>query len=229
IVGVRAAEMIGVVNDGEYKVSGRDEQAAFTRFTEPIKQNRSTLVSNGSNDIAMVKMRKEANAQGVDTVKVWNCGLSCYTPQFLEAGGADVEGTYVWIQFLPFEEADTNAELKAYIDAIGGVEKATSWGAAAWAGGVEFKQVIDKIVEEDGPNAITRARFLEELAALDNFDANGWFGKKTKQRSLSECFVMLQVQNGEFVRVFPEERGTFHCAPENLQEISVDPTTEFRD
>lgn len=226
IVGVRAAESIGVVNDGEFKVSGRDEQAAFARFIEPIKQHQSNFVHNGSNDVAMVKMRKEAKAQNVN-VEIWSCTLSCYTPAFLEAGGADVEGTYMWMQFLPFEEADTNEELAAYLDAVGGIEKATSWGAAAWAGAVELKEVIDRIVEKDGPNAITRARFLEELAALDDFDANGWFGKKA-QRKLSDCFVLLQVQNGEFVRVFPEERGTFHCDPENLVEITVDPTTEFR-
>jgi hypothetical protein len=227
ILGVRAGESIGVKNDGEFKVSGRDEQAAFARFTQPVKEKASTLVYNGSNDVAMVKMRKEAKAQGVDTVKVWACQLSCYTPSFLQAGGADVEGTYAWMQFLPYEEADTNAELEAYLDAVGGVGKATSWGAAAWAGAVEFKQVIDGIVEKDGPNAITRERFLKDLAALDDFDANGWFGKKG-QRELSDCFVLLQVQSGKFVRVFPKERGTFDCNPQNLQEVAVDPTTAFK-
>jgi hypothetical protein len=36
------------------------------------------------------------------------------------------------------------------------------------------------------------------------------------------------VQNGKFVRVFPQERGTFNCDPKNLQEVAIDPTTAFR-
>jgi hypothetical protein len=227
IVGVRAGESIGVKNDGEFKVSGRDEQAAFARFIQPVKEHGSNMVHNGSNDVAMVKMMKESKAQGVNTVKVWSCQLACYTPAFLQAGGSDVEGAYTWLQFLPYEEADTNPELKNYLDAVGGINKATSWGASAWAGAVEFKQVIDGIVAKDGPNAITRERFLTDLKTINDFDANGWFGKKA-QRELSNCFVLLQVQGGKFVRVFPKERGTFNCDPKNLQEVAIDPTTAFK-
>jgi hypothetical protein len=219
---VRAQEAIGVGNDGELTVSDRDEQATFARFAQPIKEKAATYVFNGANAAAMIKMRKEAVAQGVSTVSVWACQLSCYTRQFLDDGGDDVEGTYLWLQFLPFEEADTNPELRAYLDAVGGIDDATPWGAAAWAAAVEFQQVVDGIVEADGPNALTRARFLTELAAIDRFDANGWFGAKG-QRQLSDCFVLLQVKNGAFARVFPEQRGTFDCDQQNLQAVSVDP------
>ena len=43
----------------------------------------------------------------------------CYTQNFPKTGGSDVEGTYVWMQFLPFEEADTNPALQAYVDSVG--------------------------------------------------------------------------------------------------------------
>jgi hypothetical protein len=222
IAAVRAQTAIGAVNDGEFTVSGRDEQALFARFTQPINENASTFVYNGADAATMIKMRKQATAQGVHTVKIWACQLSCYTQQFLEAGGDDVEGTYLWLQFLPFEEADTNRELQAYLDAVGGIDNATPWGAAAWAAAVEFQQVVEGIVAKSGPNAVTRARFLTDLAAVERFDANGWFGAKG-QRQLSDCFVLLQVKNGAFARVFPVQRGTFNCDQQNLQAVSVDP------
>ena len=59
---------------------------------------------------AMVLMRKEAALQGLTGVKVWDCGVRCYDKQFINAGGADVEGQYVDTLFLPFySKADQKA------------------------------------------------------------------------------------------------------------------------
>ena len=127
----------------------------------------------------------------------------------LEQGGDTVEGTYVWMQFLPFEEADTNAAAQAYVDSVG-ADNAVSCGAQAWQAAIAFQQVVNQIVADEGPNAITRANILEGLAALDDFAADGWAGAKCL-RGVSDCYVMLQLQDGAFVRACPEERGTFDC------------------
>lgn len=232
IMGVRAAELAGVVgNDGEFRVSGRDEQASFSRYIQTIKENGSTLGYNGSNDVAMVKFRKEAKAQGVDTVSIWACSLACYTPTFLQQGGADVEGTYLWTPFVPLEEADAVPELQAYLDAVGGLDKASSWGVGAWAAATAFKYAVDDIVATDGLNGITRAKILERLERMKTsgeFNANGIYGDRLNIGGAFSCFVVMQVQNGEFVRIHPEERGTLDCSPDNTFEVSLDPTTEFR-
>ncbi len=179
---------------------------------QTVKQKGSTFVYNGSNDVAMVKMRKEAAAQGVDTVKVWACSLACYTPNFIQSGGKDVEGTYVTLQFLPFEDAGSNDTLDAYLAAVGGPTKGTSWGASAWAAADEFKAVADKIVDEGGPNAITRAKFLDTIKDFNGYDDNGFIGTRD-QRQYSDCMVVLQVQNGKFVRVQPTEAGQVRLQP----------------
>ncbi|HEX7096575.1 MAG TPA: ABC transporter substrate-binding protein [Acidimicrobiales bacterium] len=232
IMGVRAAEQAGVVvNDAEFRVSGRDEQASFSRYIQAIKENNSTLGYNGSNDVAMVKFRKEAKAQGVDSVTIWACSLACYTPQFLQQGGADVEGTYLWTPFVPLEEADTVPELQAYLDAVGGIDKASSWGVGAWAAATALKQIIDDIVATDGPNGITRAKILaglEEMQNTGNFNANGIYGERLNIGGAFSCFVVMQVQNGEFVRIHPKERGKLDCSPDNTFEVNIDPTTAFR-
>lgn len=221
---VKSAEDAGVKWDAVVKVSGRDAQAAFTPKIQQLKAAGSNFVYNGSNDKAMINMRKEAKAQGLDSVKIWACSLACYTKLMLSAGGSDVEGTYTWMQFLPFEEKDQNKELAAYVDGVG-ADKADSFGAQAWQAGTLFKTVIDKIVEQDGPNGITRAKILETLAGIKDFDANGWAGKKDL-RGYSPCFLIMQVQNGKFVRVYPKEKGTFDCDPGNVVTVNIDPAAE---
>ena len=204
---INAAKAAGVKWDATLKVSGNDEQAAYTPRVQQVKADKSNFVYNGSNDRAMVAMRKESAAQGVDSVKVWACSLACYTRSFAATGGSDVEGTYVWMQFLPFEEADANPALQAYVDSVG-ADKVDSFGAQAWQAALLFEHVIDQIVETDGVNGITRAKMLEVLANTHDFTADGWMGDQGKDlRGFSNCQVILQVQGGKFVRVFPQGEG----------------------
>jgi ABC-type branched-subunit amino acid transport system substrate-binding protein len=222
---IAAQEKGGVKFDaGVTKVSGRDEQSAFTPRVQALKSVSGNFVYNGSNDVAMIKMRKEAKAQGLDSVKVWACSLACYTKNMTASGGADVEGTYVWMQFLPFEEADSNTELKAYIDSVG-ADKVDSFGAQAWQAAAAFRQVVNGIVAKSGPNAITRSAILTDLAALKDFDANGWTGKKSL-RGVSNCFLVMQVQSGKFVRSYPAEKGKMDCQDTNITTVTLDPAAE---
>jgi hypothetical protein len=221
---IKAQAGAGVTFDGTPKVSGRDEQAAFTPRVQLVKAAGSNYVFNGAGDRAMVSMRKESNAQGVDSVKVWACSLGCYKPGFVTAGGADVEGTYVWMQFLPFEEASANQELQAYVDAVG-PSKVDSFGAQAWQAGLAFEQVVDRIVEDHGPNAVTRAAILDGLRHIGSFDAGGWMGA-TDLKGVSPCYVLLQVRDGAFARVHPTKPGTFDCDPDNVVTVTLDPAKE---
>jgi len=224
---IKAQAEQGVKWDATLKVSGRDEQAAYTPRVQVLKANKSTFVYNGSNDRAMVNMMKEAKAQGVDTVKVWACSLACYTPNFLNTGGAAVEGTYVWMPFLPFEEADSNPALGTYVDNITRFAEVDSFGAQAWQAGMLFKEVIDGIVESDGVNGITRARILEALRAKTDFTADGWMGDEGKDlRGVSSCFLIMRVEGGKFVRKFPAEKGKLECDRSNLMTVRLDPAKE---
>ena len=82
-----------------------------------------------------------------------------------------------------------------------------------------------EIVEKDGPNAITRAAVLDGLKNLKDFDANGWAGKKTL-RGASDCWLLMQIKDAKFERVYPTERGTLSCDPENVITVNIDPEAE---
>jgi ABC-type branched-subunit amino acid transport system substrate-binding protein len=220
---IAAQEQLGVTWDALVRVSGRDEQTTYIPKVLAAKNNNSNYFYNGSGDVSMVLARREAAAQGVN-VDVWACALGCYSQKLLDTGGDSVEGTYVWMQFLPFEERDTNPELAAYLDGVG-KDRATSFGAQAWQAAVLFQTAVDDIVNQHGANGITRANLLTALDGIDDFTANGWMGAKDLKGN-SDCFVLLQVQDGQFVRVFPEERGTLDCDPANIATVNIDPAAE---
>ena len=67
-------------------MSGRDEQAAYTPKVQLVKSTGANMVYDGSNDVAMINMRREANAQGLTGVDAWVCTVACYTEAFKKAG-----------------------------------------------------------------------------------------------------------------------------------------------
>lgn len=219
---IAAQAKAGVNFTDAYKVSGRAPQADFNTFVQAVKSSNGTYVYNGSNDVAMTKMRKEAAAQGLSSVKVWACSLACYTEAFKNEG-ASVTGTYVWLQFIPFEEASSNKAAQQYVDAVGG--KPDSFGAQAWQAAMAFAQSVDEIVSANGPNAITRAAVLEKMKTL-KFDAGGWIGERTGPKVFSPCFVVMQANNGKFERVYPTKVGTLDCEASNIETVKLDPVQE---
>jgi len=218
-----AGEQAGIQWDATPKVSGADSQPAYTPRVQLARSKASTFVFDASNDAAMLRMRKEAAAQGLDSVKVWACLITCYTKAYLNEGGNVVEGTYVWMNYLPFEEAGYNAEAQAYVDAVG-ASKVDPFGAAGWQAAVAFEDAVNAVVAEDGPNGLTRATLLAALQGMTHFSAHGWMGTRSLQGagSMSPCFLVMQVQNGRFVRVYPTQPGTMDCDPSNLTAVTVD-------
>ena len=221
---IAAYQQVGLVWDATPKVSGFDSQTAYTPRVQLAKSKGSTLVYNGSNDVAMVRMRKEADAQGLTSVKIWGCSVNCYTKAFLAEGGADVEGTYISLNFLPFEEASYNTEDDNYVNAVG-LSNAVSWGAEAWQAAVAFQTAADAVVARSGPNGLTRESLLQSLKGLTSFTANGWTGTPPPEppNTINPCFMIMQVRGGRFVRLYPAKPGTMDCSPSNLLTVTIDP------
>jgi ABC-type branched-subunit amino acid transport system substrate-binding protein len=220
---IAAQAEAGVEWAEEVKVSGRDEQAAYTPRIQAAAAAGVNYVYNGSNDAAMISIRREAAVQNFSPT-VWMCSISCYTERFKAA--TDMDGTRFVMPFLPFEDKGANQELDNYLDSVATPD---SFGAMAWQAAVLFQQAVNDVVESKGPNGITRANLLEALSGITSFDANGWIGAMNPKGGVggtSDCTIWMEMQGGEFVRVKPTEKGTFDCDPGNVLEVELDPATE---
>jgi Periplasmic binding protein len=226
----KGEEKAGVEADEEpRKISALATQSDYTPFAQTLKQHNSTYAESISDYKSSVQMRKEAKVQGVTSVKVWGCALQCYDAKFLEEGGADVEGHYSALFFIPFEEAKQNKSVNAFLKAVGGRDEADGFAAQAWTAGLFFRDAVNKVVEKHGNNGLTRARFLEEARNIHDFRAavggDGMLGPTdVGGKKLNGCFVLTQVKNGKYVRVFPKEKGTFSCDRRNVTTIQLDQT-----
>jgi hypothetical protein len=217
-----AFQQAGMVWDAVPTVGLADTQPLFTPRVQIARAKGSTYVFDGAIDTSLIFMRKEATAQGDTTVKVWACTINCYAKSFLQSGGTDVEGTYVSLPFLPFEEASSNPDEAAFVNGVG-LAKADLAGAWAWLAADAFADSVNTVVARDGPNGLTRASLVTALKGL-TFTGHGWAGPHalSGQSLGSPCFVVVQVQNGKFVRVYPAAPGTMDCNPSNLATVTVD-------
>jgi hypothetical protein len=220
----------GVKQDEDFfKISGLATQSEYTPVAQAIKQHNSTYAQSISDYKSSVQMRKESKVQGVSSIKVWDCSLTCYDAKFLSEGGADVEGQYAGLFFVPFEEAKQNKSVDAFLKSIGGKSKADGFAAQSWTAGLFFRDVVNNVVKADGNNGLTRARFLEEARKIHDFtaavDGQGMLGPTdVGGKKLNGCFVLTQVKGGKYVRVFPKAKGTLNCDSKNVTTVKLDQT-----
>jgi hypothetical protein len=209
--------------------SGLATQSEYTPVAQAIKQHNSTYAESISDYKSSVQLRKEAKVQGVSSIKVWGCALQCYDAKFVGEGGADVEGQYASLFFIPFEEAKQNKSVAAFLKNVGGRAKADGFAAQSWTAGLFFRDVVNNVVKAHGNNGLTRARFLEEAAKIHDFraevDGQGMLGPTdVGGHKLNGCFVLTQVKGGKYVRVFPKQKGTLNCDSKNVTTVQIDQT-----
>ena len=212
-----AQQDAGIKQDATFDVSGRAPQSAYTPFVQAMKDSGATYARHGGNDAGVIALRKEAKIQGVNTVKVWDCSLQCYDKDLVSSdNAADTEGQYVWIPFLPFEEAKTNAMMANFLKYIGR-DKADGFSLQAFASGLILRELVGNITEAGGNDALTRKAVLAEAPKLTSFNAEGMLGDVNIGEHIpSPCYVLMQIKSGEFARVFPKKAGTIECDPKNI-------------
>jgi ABC-type branched-subunit amino acid transport system substrate-binding protein len=222
---VEGAKEAGIKAGGEQRVSALATQSDYTPIVQTIKQDNVTYGLSGVDYRSTVQLRKEAMVQAATDVKVWDCTLQCYDRRLIEEGDDAVEGQYVSTFFIPFEEAKLNKSIAAFLKNTGR-DKADGFGAQAWAAGLFFRDVVNRLAEKNGNNGITRAAFLQEAATIHDFTAqvggDDMLGPTdVGAHNISGCFVMMQVKNGKFARVHPKEKGTFDCDRRNLVSVKM--------
>lgn len=184
-----------------------------------------TWLSDGGRLIALLQ-QLEAIEADVPTV---DCAQACYSRAWVEAAGPLGDGVSVWLPTTPLEEADVNSELTRYLFFLGSTVPGsvpTSVGVNAWASALLFEEAVRTAVGEDtadyDPASLTRQLVLDAAGGITVWDARGLHGPANPAEGVpSSCFVLLTLVNGAWERTFPERRGEFDCAAENLVRLTI--------
>jgi hypothetical protein len=211
----------GAKSDLTQGVSGRDPQSAYTPIINTMKSKGSNYSYNSSALSSVELERSEAQLQGLTGVN-WVCTIACYDKKIKDQ--ADVmEGQYVTMTFLPFEEANSNAMLKTFLKYVG-PSNVDGFAVYGWTATLAFKQAVEAIVKKDGVNGLTRANLLSTgVDGLTSFNAGGMIGTvDIKNKVPTPCAALVQLQKGKFVRVAPSKKGTFNCDKSNAVQIKAD-------
>ena len=219
----QAESNLGIKKDGQgyYAVSGAAPQSALTPYIQQIKSSGSTFVYDDVTPQSMVLLRKEAQLQGVSTVKVWECNSGCYDPSFYQLGGSAVNGTYASLLDLPYlTDYKVNPTLNKLVTDLGGLTKVNNNAIDAYIMGILFQDAVNKVVASG--QTLDRASLFTALNDEHSFNADGIIGTTdVGTHTPSDCQVLVQLQNGQWNRVDPTTPGTFDCNSANVTTLKM--------
>jgi ABC-type branched-subunit amino acid transport system substrate-binding protein len=132
-----------------------------------------------------------------------------YTPKLLEAGGAAIEGTEVYISTAPVEEIGGNEEMQTYRQWLRQVDpraEPSYLGIYGWSAMKMFVESLKAV----GPE-LTREALLEEVRSVRDWDGNGLHAPQhVGPKEVNDCTLILQVRDNRFRRLEPSSSG-FRC------------------
>jgi ABC-type branched-subunit amino acid transport system substrate-binding protein len=219
---IHASTGAGIAADSTTGLSALAPQSAFTPVIQSMKSANANYAYAIGTVSGMISLRSEAQIQGVSDPKiVWVCTAACYDKTMHDQAEV-MDKTYVPLQFLPFEEAKSNATLGNFVKYVG-ADKVNAFAAYGWVATLAFADAMKAAVAKHGVNGVTRASLLEGIKTLTKFDAGGMLGTvDIANHTLSSCTLLTQFTNDKFVRVWPRKKGTFDCSPKNYVKFQAD-------
>jgi ABC-type branched-subunit amino acid transport system substrate-binding protein len=219
----KAAQAAGIKADSSWNVTANQPQSQFTPIIQAMKNDNSNYGLSLQAVTGVISERQEAQLQGLtDPNIVWQCTLACYYDDGFMKAGDVMNGEYMSLTFLPFDEGSANPMTKNFVKYVGkdNLNGFASWG---FTSGLLFQQAAEAVAKKDGNDGLTRANLLAELANIHDFNASGMVATTDiGNRVGTQCFMLDQYKDGKFVRVYPTKKGTFDCKKSNVYTFQED-------
>ena len=132
---------------------------------------------------------------------------SAYDPDYVEGGGEGAEGTTVFMNFVPFEEAARNKETQLYLSWLRQVKpgaQPTFFGVFSWSAARLFAERAAALGGD-----LSRRSLVASLRKVDDWTANGLHApQRPGPKRTGECFRFVKLREGRWV---PEDGTRYHC------------------
>ncbi len=131
-----------------------------------------------------------------------------YDPRYVESGGDAVDGTWVFMNIVPFEETASSKEMQLYQAWLQQVKPGATpdfFGVYAWSAARLF---VEQAVKLGGD--LSRQRLVEQIRKVHDWTGNDIHSRQpVGDKRTSECFGIIRLEGGKWVKKSP---GSYMCA-----------------
>ncbi len=133
----------------------------------------------------------QAMAQQGFEPKLYLLDPTAYSSQYTEPGGDAVVGTVVFLNFLPFEEAASNGEMKLYLQWLERVSPGSEpgfFGVFAWSA---MRLFVERASSLGGD--LSRESLIEAMGSVEGWTSNGLHSpQKVSAKRIGDCWRFVQ-------------------------------------
>ena len=171
----------------------------YAPYVQQMKDKGINYVQMIASPDQFVRLANAMQQQGFKP-DVFMLDPTAYDPDYVKNGGDAAEGTTVFVNFTPFEEAASNKEEQLYLSWLQQVKPGAQpsfFGLFAWSAARLFVEQATRL----GGN-LTRANLIKAVQGVDNWTANGLHSPQhVGPRHTGDCWRFLQLRNGKWTPV----------------------------
>ncbi|WP_460835044.1 ABC transporter substrate-binding protein [Nocardioides hungaricus] len=171
----------------------------YSPYVQQMKDKGIEYVQMIGATAQFVRLAQAMQQQGFKP-QVFMLDPTAYNRDFVQSGGDAVEGTTVFVNFTPFEEASGNKELQLYVSWLQQVRPGAEpsfFGLFSWSAARLF---VERATALGG--RLSRQTLLADVAKVDNWTANGMHSPQhVGPRRTGECWRFIRLKAGKWVPV----------------------------
>jgi len=205
--------MVDIECDQVYNITG---EADWKPFIQKLKDCGAEVIDFIGSPYPAFQNVLEA-ADQLDYDPDWLVESNHYDKQFARWNTRGYgDNVYVRMQDVPFEYAADSPATQKYLDVVeasGG--DASGLGAHAASAFLLWATQVKACGSE-----VTRACVLENASKVHKWTGGGMSGGSDAGRNMPlTCELIVSMNGPKWEQVYPEEPGTFHCDPDNVQKV----------
>ena len=183
-------------------------QTNYSSYVLEMKRKKVRYVTFQGAYQQAVRLAEYMKQQGFKP-DVFALQTNAYTPDYLQTGGATVEGTEIAVPSVILEEINQHRELQLYATWLQQIDpnaRPTGLGIYAWSAAAMFVEAAKKA----GPR-ITRKGLIGAMKGIRSFTGNGLIPKQDiGGKNPADCVIIVKARGGRFVRAAP--RSGYTCS-----------------
>ncbi|GAW48526.1 ABC-type branched-chain amino acid transport systems periplasmic component-like [Nocardioides sp. PD653] len=171
----------------------------YAPYVQQMKDKGIEYVQMIASSAQFVRLAQAMQQQSFKP-KIFMIDPTAYSPEYVESGGDAAEGTTVFINFTPFEEAGSNKELQLYLSWLQQVKPGATpsfFGLFAWSAARLF---VERATALGGK--LSRSALVDDLEGVDDWTANGMHAPQpVGSKHAAPCWRFIRLENGRWTPV----------------------------